>query len=85
MAISKEIAAIQKRNLKVEGDKAWESSFLRRGSITVVTYLIAVLFLQLINSPRSWLFALVPTGGYVLSTLTLPWIKKWWLINIYKK
>ena len=78
MAKSK-IKSIEERNKRVEADKAWETSFTRRFIITVITYFVVVLFLHLINVNKPWLNALVPTGGYVLSTLSLPFIKKWWL------
>ena len=76
---------IKKRNARVEADKAWETSKTRRGIIAVFTYLIVVLFLVLIDAPNPWMTALVPAGAYLLSTLTLPFVKKWWVANSYKK
>lgn len=75
----------EQRNKRVESDKAWETSYTRRSIIAAITYLIVVWFLYLINAPTPWLNALVPTAGFVLSTLTLPFFKKWWLRKIYKK
>ena len=80
-----ELAEIRERNARVEADKAWETSITRRGIIAVFTYAVVVLFLVLIDAPNPWLNALVPAGAYVLSTLTLPFIKKWWLSNSYRK
>jgi hypothetical protein len=85
MDIKTEIDNLKKRNKKVEGDKAWETSFFRRATITVITYIIATLFLWLIDAPNYWLNSLVPTGGYVLSTFTIPVIKRWWVENRYEK
>jgi len=85
MNLEKEIKQIKDRNKKVEADKAWEVSFSRRAVITLMTYFIVVLFLWLIEAPNYWLNALVPTGGFVLSTLTLPVIKNWWIKKRYNK
>jgi len=74
-----QIAAIMERNKRVEADKAWETSFVRRITITVLTYAIAVLFLWLIGNTGFWLNAAVPALGYLLSTLSLPWVKRWWI------
>ncbi|MFH1316736.1 MAG: hypothetical protein ABII01_04405 [Candidatus Woesearchaeota archaeon] len=76
---------IQDRNRRVEADKAWETSFTRRGIIAIITYFIAVWFLWTIGNNKPWLNALVPTIGFILSTLSLPFIKKWWVKNIYKR
>ena len=79
MDFEKEILQITERNKKVESDKAWERSWTRRLSITVFTYIIAEAWLLFINEPNSWFKAFVPVVGYVLSTLTLPPIKKFWI------
>jgi len=76
--------AIQERNRRVEAEKAWETSLTRRGMIAVVTYFVAGFFLWLVQIPSPWLSALVPTGGYILSTLSLRWAKKLWLKRLYK-
>lgn len=78
MNIEKEIEIIKKRNVKVEGDKAWETSWTRRIFIAVATYIIAILWLILISETIPFLKACVPVGGYILSTLSLPLLKKWW-------
>lgn len=81
----KDLESIKERNKRVETDKAWETSFTRRLIVTVLTYFIVVLFLYLITAPKPWLNALVPTGGFVLSTLTLPFAKKWWIKKVYRE
>ena len=81
----KEIELIKERNKRVETDKAWETSKTRRAIIALMTYLIIVIFLYVIGVPEPWFVALVPTIGYVLSTLTLPFFKRFWLKNMYKK
>ena len=80
-----EINTIQQRNIKVETDKAWEVSFTRRLIISILTYFIIVIFLHIINISNPWLNALVPTIGFFLSTLSLPFFKKIWIKLIYKK
>jgi len=79
MDLEQEILLIKERNKKVESDKAWERSWTRRLSIAVFTYIIAEAWLLIISEPRSWLKAFVPVVGYILSTLSLPPIKKLWI------
>lgn len=85
MDIEREIEIIKERNGRVEADKAWEVSFTRRISIAIATYLVALLWLAIIGETSIWLKAVVPTGGYIISTLSLPFIKKWWHNQIWKK
>lgn len=80
----KSVEDILKRNSRVEADKAWETSKTRRLVIATITYLIAAGFMYRIGVPDPFLNALVPTGGYLLSTLTLPFFKDWWLKRYYK-
>ena len=83
--MKEEIQALKERNKKVEEDKAWETSFTRRTVIAVMTYIVVVIFLILIKIPSPFLNALVPTIGFILSTLTLTFIKNKWLSKIYGK
>lgn len=75
----KEIEEIIQRNTRVEIDKAWETSWTRRGIIALITYTVAIIFMMRIGVTDAYLNALVPTGGYLLSTLSLPVAKRWWL------
>jgi len=79
MEVEKEIIAIRDRNRRVELDKTWETSWVRRATIAVFTYVVASIWLLIIENSHPFLNAFVPTGGYVLSTLTLPILKKVWL------
>ena len=80
MNIEQEIELIQERNRKVEADKAWEVSWTRRLAIATATYIIAAIWLLLVvHDTFSLLKAFIPTGGYILSTLSLPFIKDWWI------
>ena len=84
MDIEKEINLIKERNKRVEGDKAWETSLVRRILITVFIYLVIGFYLTLIDVVRPWLNAIVPAGAYILSTLILPFFKEFWKKYIYR-
>lgn len=79
MGTENDIVAIQERNRRVEQDKAWETSGTRRLVIAVATYVVAGVTLTLIKASNPWLTAFVPTLGWILSTLSLPPLKKWWI------
>ncbi len=82
--IVKEINIIKERNKRVEGDKAWEMSWTRRGFIAFITYIIASIIFILLKNNTPLLNAFIPTVGYILSTLSLPFIKTWWLKSYIK-
>jgi len=73
------IQKIEERNARVEIEKAWEVSWARFFTNTVATYLIMNLLLWTIGDSLPLLHALVPTLGYILSTLSIPYLKKWWI------
>ena len=77
--LEKRINNIEKRNKKVEGDKAWETSTLRKVLIIVLTYIFAVLYLKIADTTNPFFGAVVPCVGFFLSTQTLNIIKKNWL------
>jgi hypothetical protein len=85
MDIEKEILLIKDRNKKVEADKAWETSLFRKILIAVLTYIVVVLFFLAAGLSRPFINPIVPTLGFVLSTLSLPIFKKIWIRNIYRK
>ena len=79
MSLEDRISRIEDRNAKVSLDKAWETSWARRGAIALTTYLCASLTFIMIIPSSNWYFAaLVPTGGYCLSTLGLPRLRALW-------
>jgi len=78
-----EIESIKERNRRVEIDKAWETSWTRRGLISVFTYVAVGAYFYSIGVARPWVNAIVPTIGFLLSTLTLPWFKKVWMNSWY--
>lgn len=67
------------RNRRVEAEKAWEGSATRRGFLAVLTYATACAFLWSVGNPAWYVHALFPPAGYLLSTLSLPWVKATWL------
>ncbi|PIY71494.1 hypothetical protein COY88_00010 [Candidatus Roizmanbacteria bacterium CG_4_10_14_0_8_um_filter_35_28] len=82
--LEKEISAIKARNKKVEIDKAWETSLTRKIILIIFTYIAIGLYLQTVQIDRPWLNAIVPTLGFFLSTLTLPYLKRVWKRYFYK-
>jgi len=76
--LEKRIQTIETRNKKVELDKAWERSWTRRILLALFTYLAIGLYLNAIDIHDPWLNAIVPTIGFLLSTLTLPFFRKQW-------
>jgi hypothetical protein len=79
------IKEIQDRNTRVELDKAWETSRTRRTIVAFLTYLTAAVFLKLIGNNQPFLNALVPFGGYFFSTISLPYVKRWWIKRYGRK
>ena len=83
--IEKDIEEIKKRNLRVEVDKAWETSMARKCAILVLTYAVMVIFFFVIKQERPFVAALVPVFAFALSTLTLSVFKTWWMNRVNKK
>ncbi len=82
--LEKRIEKIELRNNRVETDKAWEISWTRRILIAIFTYLAIVIYLKFIVHINPWINAIVPTTGFLLSTLTLPFFKKLWIKYVKK-
>lgn len=79
MKLEERIEKIEKRNERVEEDKAWETSFTRRICIALLTYLVVILYSFSISKiDNIFLSSLVPVLGFTLSTLSLKGIKKIW-------
>lgn len=83
--LEREIADIKERNKRVEIDKTWETSYSRRMLLIIFTYLAIGLYLQfIVKLPNAWLSAIVPSVGFLLSTLTLSFFKGLWIKRFYK-
>lgn len=79
--LEKRIKKIETRNNLVETDKDWETSYTRKIILIIFTYLSIGLYLNAIGVNKPWLNAIVPSLGFLLSTLTLPFFKKIWTKN----
>jgi len=82
--LEEKISKIEKRNREVELNKSWEISWTRRILVAIFTYLAISLYLKFIVGIDPWINALVPTTGFLLSTLTLPYFKTLWSKYIHK-
>ena len=83
--LESEISKIKDRNKRVEADKAWETSWTRRILISALTYAVIVLFFFSAGLPRPFINSIVPSVAFILSTLTLPFVKKLWIKNKKEK
>lgn len=77
--LEERVAKLEARNRRVEGDKAWETSWQRRLAIAALTYLTVVFYLGYVVHINPWINALVPVIGYTLSTFTIQQLKSRWL------
>lgn len=77
--LKKEIKEIKNRNARVELDKAWETSLSRKVLICVFTYVVVVLFFLFAHLSKPFINAIVPTMGFALSTLSMPYFRQWWV------
>lgn len=82
--LERRIKKIEERNRRVELDKFWELSYMRRILIAIFTYIAIGAYLQVISVPGPWLNAIVPTVAFLLSLLTLPFFKRIWIKYINK-
>lgn len=70
---------LESRNRRVEADKAWETSWVRRLIIMGLTYLTVVCYLSIVVHIDPWINGVVPVAGYFVSTLTVSIVKSWWI------
>ena len=73
------IEQLEARNKRVEANKGWETSWVRRGAIMVLTYLVVVFYMRFVVHISPWINALVPVIGFFLSTLTVSFLKTQWM------
>lgn len=78
-SIQRRLDAIEYRNKRVEADKRWETSYTRRALLFAFTYIALGLYMWVIGVSQPWLNAIIPSIGFLLSTLTLPYIKEQWV------
>lgn len=77
--LEKKITEIERRNARVEADKAWETSSARIVLITIITYVIAVIVFFLIENANPFRNALIPAVAFYLSVQTIPFAKQAWI------
>lgn len=73
------VEKIEERNRNVEKEKAWETSLIRKISIALITYFTLAAYFGLVLQVNPWINAIVPTTGFLLSTLSFSLIKQIWL------
>lgn len=77
--LKEDIISIKERNKRVELDKKWETSYTRKVFICILTYLVVLIYSNMINKANNiFLSSLVPVIGFFLSTLSLKLIRKIW-------
>jgi hypothetical protein len=74
--LEKEIEILKARNIRVESEKSWETSWQRKVGIIVTTYFVMILIFWSLGNTEPLINAIVPTFGYTLSTLSMGWMKK---------
>jgi len=77
--LEQRIEKLEARNRRVEGDKSWETSWQRRGTIMILIYLTIVFYLHFVIHIDPWVNGLVPVIGYFVSTMTVGFLKQRWL------
>lgn len=84
-ALHAEIRALKERNARVEADKAWEVSRVRMFLVAALTYGVILILMWMIGVERPYLDALVPTTGFIFSTLSLQFVKRFWVQHVYRR
>lgn len=83
--LQEQINELKERNLRVDAGKAWETSWSRKFLIAALTYLSISLFFLFASLPNPFINSIVPTLGFLLSTISLGFFKNLWLKFIHKK
>lgn len=84
MNIEEEIEKIKFRNKKVETDKAWETSCTRKVIIAFATYIVMICVMYVLKMENPFISAIIPTLGFILSTISANLVKKFWIKKIYR-
>ena len=77
--LERRVKVIEARNQRVEVDKAWETSLTRKVLLIIFTFLSIGLYMNAIGVNNPWLNAIIPSLGFLLSTLSLPFFKNIWI------
>lgn len=84
MIFEEEIERIKERNKKVEADKAWETSCTRKVVVSLATYIVMICVMWVLKMENPFISAIIPTLGFLLSTVSANLVKKLWLNKFYK-
>ena len=77
--LEERIVKIEKRNTRVEQDKAWETSWVRKATIASLTYGVVVCYLAIVvQNDRPFINAFVPVIGFMLSTMVVGRVRTIW-------
>lgn len=77
--VKADLEQIKDRNRRVELDKKWETSWTRIIAIAALTYILVVVFFHFTGSSQPFINAIVPTLGFLLSTLSISLLKSFWI------
>lgn len=81
LSIEERLDIIEKRNRRVELDKAWEISLTRRILVTIATFVVIGLYLSWLGVNQPWLNAIVPVLAFIISTFVVQRAKITWINN----
>ena len=85
MNVEERLEKIEKRNKRVEADKAWETSYTRKICICLLTYIVVVIYSYIVKEYDNVLLSsLVPVIGFFLSTVSINLVRKVWQAKIVK-
>ncbi|MBP9819111.1 hypothetical protein KBC79_00010 [Candidatus Woesebacteria bacterium] len=79
------LTQIEERNQRVELDKAWEGSYTRRFLIVLFTFISIGGYMWIIGVDKPLINAVIPSLGFTLSTLSLPFWKRKWIEKNQKR
>lgn len=82
--MEQKIQEIIERNKRVEADKAWETSVFRKFFIAILTYFVILIIFLILEIQKPFINAIIPTTWFILSTLSLLFLKKICLKYFYK-
>lgn len=80
--LKKRLDKIEERNKRVELDKKWETSLIRKLGICLLTYIVVIIYSYIVRNYNNILLSsLVPVIGFTLSTFSLKYLRKIWQKN----
>ncbi len=84
MNIEEEINLIRCRNRKAEADKAWEISNMRKIAVALTAYFVMICVMYVLKMENLFIGAIIPTLGFILSTVSADLVKKIRMKKFYK-